>query len=446
MESLSSVIVEIGKCVCPYLKNEVAYLVRYGKKVDELKERLENLEPLRNDIERSVDEACRKDEVIDDVVSAWLTKVYELEHSRSQIEAEVQQHKRCCKGCCPDWSWRYRLGKKAAKKAAEVEALRRDGNFNSVSRPLPPETSVPMPVEAGSNNDAIMKEQWGGSGPTAWSFDIALAITKIKIGVGSVICSISFQYRDGEIARWSPRYGGPGGKETEIELGPDEFIVSMSGYHGPFARMTVIYQLAFVTTSDKYGPYGRAFGTKFVVSKSRGWITGFHGCSGTLLNAIGVYQRRSFITRPRETQSGLVKIGPWGELRPQNLKDINDTPTHLIKIIIRHSRCIESIRFWYIANGVAKWSSTWGSDSGSTAQIELGTHHYLRAISGHYGYYRCYIVIRSLTFVSTMGTHGPYGQEEGTAFSLPVKDGKVVAFFGRAGQWLDALGFYLMPN
>ncbi|KAG1347483.1 putative Horcolin [Cocos nucifera] len=143
---------------------------------------------------------------------------------------------------------------------------------------------------------------------------------------------------------------------------------------------------------------------------------------------------------------GVVKVGPWGELKPQNLRDIEGIPTQLTKIIIRYSGCIESIKFQYVADGVAKWSSTWGSESGSTAEIDLGNNHYLTAISGYYGNYFGYIVIRSLTFVSTMGTHGPYGPKEGTAFSLPVKAGKVVGFFGRAGQWLDALGFYLKPT
>ena len=57
---------------------------------------------------------------------------------------------------------------------------------------------------------------WGGSGGTAWSFENAQTITKIKISVGDVVDSITFQYMDGETARWSPRYGGAGGKPTEV--------------------------------------------------------------------------------------------------------------------------------------------------------------------------------------------------------------------------------------
>ncbi|XP_038976831.1 jacalin-related lectin 3-like isoform X3 [Phoenix dactylifera] len=232
-----------------------------------------------------------------------------------------------------------------------------------------------------SREDATnMLGPWGGSGGTAWSFEKAQAITKIKICVGDVINSITFQYMDGETARWSPRYGGAGGTPVEIELGPAEFILSIKGYYGAYAGMTIIYSLTFVTTVREYGPYGREHGTQFYVPKGTGWINSFHGRSGDLLDAIGVYRKTSF-------------------------------------------------------------------------EIDLGTNHYLTAISGYYGIfhgnrgnYYGYTVIRSLTFVSTMGTHGPYGPKAGTAFSFPVKVGKVVAFFGRAGQWLDALGFYLKPN
>ncbi|XP_073107280.1 protein GOS9-like [Elaeis guineensis] len=156
---------------------------------------------------------------------------------------------------------------------------------------------------------AVVVGPWGGSGGTAWSFDNALTITKIKISVGDVVDSITFQYTDGETTRWSPRFGGAGGNPKEL-----------------------LCQLINLRAS----------------------------------------------------------------------------------VIDIHA-----------------------------VNIDLGTNNNLKTISGYYGNYHGIIVIRSLTFETTTGTYGPYGQEEGTAFSLPLKAGKVVGFFGHAGQWLDALGFYL---
>ena len=52
-------------------------------------------------------------------------------------------------------------------------------------------------------------------------------------------------------------------------------------------------------------------------------------------------------------------------------------------------------------------------------------------------------VIRSLTFATNLETYGPYGVEEGTPFSLPIKQGFVVGFTGRSGRLLDAIGVRL---
>ncbi|XP_038990481.1 mannose/glucose-specific lectin-like [Phoenix dactylifera] len=289
---------------------------------------------------------------------------------------------------------------------------------------------------ASREDGSIVLGPWGGSGGTAWSFEKAQAITKIRISVGDVIDSITFQYMDGAIARWSPRYGGSGGKSTEIELGSTEFIISMKGYYGAYAGMTIVYSLTFVTTVREYGPYGREQGTQFSVPKGTGWISGFQGRSGNLLDAIGVYMKTSL--------ESAVVVGPWGG--SGGTPWLFENALAITKIKISAGDVIDSISFQYMDGATARWSPTYGGTGGKPTEIDLGTNNHLKAISGHYGNYYGIVVIRSLTFVSTTGTYGPFGQEEGTAFSLPVKAGNVVAFFGRAGQWLDALGFHLKPT
>jgi hypothetical protein len=54
--------------------------------------------------------------------------------------------------------------------------------------------------------------------------------------------------------------------------------------------------------------------------------------------------------------------------------------------------------------------------------------------------------VRSLTFVTNAGKHGPFGDPAQTPFSVPVHDGgRVVGFFGRSGSLLDAVGVYVHP-
>lgn len=54
------------------------------------------------------------------------------------LENEIKSNKGCFKGWCPDWGWRYKLGKVAAKKKIIVVKIRKDGNFNGVSHLAPP--------------------------------------------------------------------------------------------------------------------------------------------------------------------------------------------------------------------------------------------------------------------------------------------------------------------
>ncbi|XP_056177367.1 jacalin-related lectin 3-like [Syzygium oleosum] len=50
--------------------------------------------------------------------------------------------------------------------------------------------------------------------------------------------------------------------------------------------------------------------------------------------------------------------------------------------------------------------------------------------------------INSLTFRTNKRIWGPIGREEGDYFSLPSEAGKVVGFFGRSGEHLEAMGAY----
>lgn len=80
------------------------------------------------------------------------------------------------------------------------------------------------------------------------------------------------------------------------------------------------------------------------------------------------------------------------------------------------------------------------------SQISLQEGEFLTSIAGYYGNFGDLYVVRSLTFGTNVSTYGPYGAEEGTAFSVPVEDGKITGFFGRSGALLDAVGVYLGPN
>lgn len=54
-------------------------------------------------------------------------------------------------------------------------------------------------------------------------------------------------------------------------------------------RLFIVRSLELRTNLAAYGPYGTKEGTPFELSALGGQIIGFHGQSGALLDAIGVY-------------------------------------------------------------------------------------------------------------------------------------------------------------
>ena len=55
-------------------------------------------------------------------------------------------------------------------------------------------------------------------------------------------------------------------------------------------------------------------------------------------------------------------------------------------------------------------------------------------------------VISSLKIVTNLQTFGPWGDENGAPFTIPVQSGSgIVGFFGRSGVYLDAIGVYVSP-
>lgn len=70
----------------------------------------------------------------------------------------------------------------------------------------------------------------------------------------------------------------------------------------------------------------------------------------------------------------------------------------------------------------------------------------LTHVTGTYGplMYMGPNVIKSLTFHTNRGKHGPFGEEQGPSFAHKIDEGKVVGFLGREGLFLDSIGVHVM--
>jgi hypothetical protein len=81
------------------------------------------------------------------------------------------------------------------------------------------------------------------------------------------------------------------------------------------------------------------------------------------------------------------------------------------------------------------------------SQIRLEPSEFLKEVSGTFAYigFQPTDAVTSLTFVTNLRKHGPFGDVDGTPFSVPVPHGggSIVALFGRGWDYIDAIGVYV---
>ncbi|XP_040257992.1 uncharacterized protein [Aegilops tauschii subsp. strangulata] len=120
------------------------------------------------------------------------------------------------------------------------------------------------------------------------------------------------------------------------------------------------------------------------------------------------------------SMGSLVRTGPCGgiggNVRETSMSDVN----RIVQVIVRHWNAVDAI------------------------SLSLQQDEYLTSVHGHYGQFKDFVVIRSLTFVSNLRSYGPYGKEDGVPFALHAgPGGKIIGFHARSGQFLDAIGTYV---
>ncbi|XP_004291831.1 PREDICTED: jacalin-related lectin 3 [Fragaria vesca subsp. vesca] len=154
-----------------------------------------------------------------------------------------------------------------------------------------------------------------------------------------------------------------------------------------------------------------------------------------------------------EVTCGVVKEpapcgpGPWGGDGGRAWDDGVFTGIRQIHLT-RSAEGICSMQIEYDRSGQFIWSVKHGGNGGTSPhRIKLEyPHEVLSCISG---YYSCISknerpqIIKSLTFYTSRGKYGPFGEEVGTFFTSTTTEGKVVGFHGRSSLYLDAIGVHM---
>ncbi|KAH9657200.1 Disease resistance protein [Citrus sinensis] len=140
MEILSGVASKLGELLADATINQARYLLCFNSIDKELKVKETNLKEARGGINERVEEERQKHRaiVIEKDVEKWLEDVDKEMADVQNLKAKIDEKKSCLNGWCPNWGWRYWLGRKASKKTSKLSDLLQDrSKFSTVARPKP---------------------------------------------------------------------------------------------------------------------------------------------------------------------------------------------------------------------------------------------------------------------------------------------------------------------
>nr|KAJ0227228.1 hypothetical protein LSAT_V11C100007950 [Lactuca sativa] len=150
---------------------------------------------------------------------------------------------------------------------------------------------------------------------------------------------------------------------------------------------------------------------------------------------------------------GCIKHGPWGGSQGEYWLYMPEEG-YIKKITIVHAGFIDRIRFQsdcHTQTGETQTSIFGGSGGKKTDTICIDyPNEYLTSISGtidNSGGSFSPPMLMSLSFHTNQIRYGPYGNsDKGTPFSYDGKDGMIIGFYGRFGQYINAIGIYVIPK
>ncbi|KAF9609133.1 hypothetical protein IFM89_013387 [Coptis chinensis] len=143
METVSSLASAVGNQLWVPIERQITYLVYYKRNIENLRSQLATLEAKKKDIEYLVNESRNQLQEPNEEVQQWQKSVSETEVVANAIERQASEDK----GCCLDWTLRYKIGKEAAKKGMIIEKLIENGKFDKISHARPTAGFIPTPVE-----------------------------------------------------------------------------------------------------------------------------------------------------------------------------------------------------------------------------------------------------------------------------------------------------------
>ncbi|XP_058074712.1 disease resistance protein SUMM2-like [Magnolia sinica] len=161
MDFISPVIEIVSRLLDP-ITQRIRYAVKLPVNIDSLKNAMNELIRVRDDVKTKVDIAERQLLVGKSHVKRWLESVAAIEREVNGMEEAYQQMRRCLGNCRPNcWSG-YKLSKRAAEKLTDVTELKRTGDsFDVVAEKPPPDVVEEQPSTSALGMDLMFEKVCG---------------------------------------------------------------------------------------------------------------------------------------------------------------------------------------------------------------------------------------------------------------------------------------------
>ncbi|KAE9615771.1 putative winged helix-turn-helix DNA-binding domain, leucine-rich repeat domain, L [Lupinus albus] len=115
--------------------DELRYPCCFTIFVADLQEEEDKFVETRNSVQERVDHANKQTKKTAGLVHHWLKQANTLIDNVDELLKKAKAKKSCCFGNCPNWVWRYRLGKQLAKSKMMVERCNIEGrDYTKIER------------------------------------------------------------------------------------------------------------------------------------------------------------------------------------------------------------------------------------------------------------------------------------------------------------------------
>ncbi|BAT89580.1 hypothetical protein VIGAN_06056700 [Vigna angularis var. angularis] len=112
--------------VCGAL-NQLRYPCCFNNFVKRLEQEESDLIITRDSVQKFVAQSKKQTKKPSEIVDKWLEDANDDVHNVNQLLKEAKTKNHCCFGHCPNWIWRYHIGKKLANKTMDLEKFIESG-------------------------------------------------------------------------------------------------------------------------------------------------------------------------------------------------------------------------------------------------------------------------------------------------------------------------------